>query len=201
MNFGSSDSTILSIVTAYEMLNAPKSRWLPLICNFPTMYADLPFTWRAEQFQAVASVQGLGSELLENVDVHMNDWAQLLSADAALVNIYFGAEIPSKHIMWAVFAVRSRSFGNPPALVPAADLFNHDERAHVNVQLETMVQPGQSEDEALPTAVNVVLRTDVAAGEELFNSYGQHCSRKWLSSYGFVPREPDSACQNEYQNN
>ncbi len=195
---GSSDNSILAIVTAYEMLNAPQSPWLPLICNFPTTYPGLPFTWHDEQLRSVSHVPGFGSELRENVDVNLNNWAKLLSADLAFVNYNFGASIPSKFIIWAAFAIRSRSFGLPPALVPVADLLNHDGNPHVNVNLEMMLQPGQTEDQAVPGAVNMVLRRDVLAGEEVFNSYGAMCQRMWLSSYGYVPGEPDAPCDGEY---
>jgi hypothetical protein len=195
---GSADNSILAIVTAYEMLHASQSNWLPLICNFPTSYSGLPFTWDRDQFEAVAHIPGFGPELRENVDVHINGWSKLLSADSALVNFQHGVAVPSKFIIWAAFAIRSRSFGNPPALIPIADLLNHNSNAHVNVNIQMILQAGQSEDQAVPGSMNMVLRRDVIAGEEIFNSYGIHCQRMWLSTYGFVSQEPDAPCDNEY---
>ena len=107
--------------------------------------------------------------------------------------------MPSKYILWAAFAIRSRSFGDPPALVPVADLLNHNRTAHVNTNLEMVLQPGQSQDQAVLGNFNMVLNKDVVAGEEIFNSYGVHCQRSWLSNYGFVPPEPDSSCDGEYR--
>jgi hypothetical protein len=60
---GSNSALILA--AAFEMLNAPHSPWLPLICNFPTTYPGLPLTWSDRQLDTEARAAGLGAELRE----------------------------------------------------------------------------------------------------------------------------------------
>jgi hypothetical protein len=79
-------------------------------------------------------------------------------------------------------------------LVPVADLLNHDHNPHVSVKFEMMMQPGQSQDEAVPNSMDMILIRDVEAGHEILSSYGARCKRLWLSFYGFLPQETDEHC-------
>ncbi len=60
----------LALVTAFEMSNAPTSDWLPVICNFPTTYPGLPFTWDKHAFEKLADA----AALRENVDRSFVFW-------------------------------------------------------------------------------------------------------------------------------
>ena len=173
------------------MLNAPLSPWLPLICNFPTTYHDLPWTWSDRLLHAAAP------ELREHVDASFSVWSAFLFNEVAHVNFRFQGIVPgglpAKYILWATFAVLSRAFEQHGggALIPVADLLNHDHDRHVAVQMYV----SSYDEAAVPHSYVMTLLRDVKAGDEIFNFYGSHCSRKWLTTYGFVPRVVDAQCQ------
>jgi hypothetical protein len=79
------------------MLNAAKSPWLPLICNFPTTYPGLPFVWTSSQLQAVSHLPGFGAALLQIIDVSVHHWSKVLYSDAAGANFLFGAGVRARH--------------------------------------------------------------------------------------------------------
>lgn len=188
------------------MLNAPRSPWLPLICNFPTAYPGLPFTWSDGQLDAAAHLNGFGPEFRELVDANINSWSGLLCNDVAYINFRFQhivpGGLPAKFILWAAFAVRSRGFGQHggPAMVPVADLLNHDNDVHVSVHMYMLRAEEGSDDveAAVPHTYDMAMLRDVRAGDEIFNSYGSHCARKWLVTYGFVPRVIEEQCVGEW---
>ena len=173
------------------MLNAPRSPWLPLICNFPTTYHDLPWTWSDRLLHAAAP------ELREHVDASFSVWSAFLFNEVAHVNFRFQGIVPgglpAKYILWATFAVLSRAFEQHggAALIPVADLLNHDHDRHVAVQMYV----SSYDEAAVPHSFVVTLLRDLKAGDEMFFFYGSHCSLKWLTTYGFVPRVVDAQCQ------
>jgi hypothetical protein len=110
---GTANEIALLLVTAFEMLNAATSPWLPLICNFPESYPELPFHWNDSKYDIAASVHALR----DNVDIHTGYWSSRLIEDVAYVNLKYKhivpGGLPSKYFIWAAFASRSRAFGLP----------------------------------------------------------------------------------------
>jgi hypothetical protein len=87
--------------------------WLPLICNFPESYSELPFHWNASKFESFAHIHALR----DNVDINTQYWSSRLLQDVAYVNFKYKHilqdGLPSKYFIWAAFASRSRAFGLP----------------------------------------------------------------------------------------
>lgn len=183
-------------MVAFEMLNAASSHWLPVICNFPTSYPELPFSWGDAEHDAAAHVAGLR----DSVDLFVKYWSNRICQEIAYINLYHkdvvGGGIPAKVFVWAAYAKGSRSYNLPggAGLAPAADLLNHDALPHVSVKFEMVMQPGQSEEQALPHAMDMILARDVMAGQEILSSYGTRCRLYWLTGYGFLPPEPEEEC-------
>ena len=192
---GGSNSALI-LATAFELLNAPHSPWLPLICNFPSTYPGMPLTWSDGRLDAAAHAAGLGPELRELVDASVDMWSTFLFNEAAYVNFRFQhivpRGLPAKFVLWAAFAVLSRGFEQHggSALIPVADLLNHDHDFHVAPRMLVSRQ-----EVALPLMYEFSMLRDVKAGDQIFNSYGSHCARKWLIEYGFVPREVEAQCK------
>ena len=197
---GSLDQSILTIFLAFEMFDAEHSSWLPLICNFQSTYSGFPITWSYDKLKSTSVEKGFNSSLLDSVDEHVALYSELLCRDVAIINFQFQIGIPAKFIIWASFAITSRGFGGgatggSTALVPVADLLNHDRNAHVEVKQEISYDyEGQSADEGVVEFYEMVTRRDILAGEEVFNSYGKFCARLWLVGYGFDPQEPEMEC-------
>jgi hypothetical protein len=196
---GSNSALILA--AAFEMLNAPHSPWLPLICNFPTTYPGLPLTWSDKQLDAEARAAGLGAELRELVDYNVEIWSNFLLNEVAYVNHKFQhivpVGLPAKFILWAAFAVVSRGFQQHggSALIPVADLQNHYHDHHVAMRTFVMRQEEGVDEIAVPHMYEFSMLRDVKAGDEIFYWYGSHCWRKWLNQYGFVPRKIEAQCE------
>jgi hypothetical protein len=197
---GSLDHSILTIFLAFEMFDAEHSSWLPLICNFESSYSGFPITWSYDKLKTVSVEKRFNSSLLDSVDEHVAHYSALLCRDVAIINFQFQTGIPAKFIMWASFAISSRGFGGgatggSTALVPVADLLNHDRDAHVEVKVEISYDyEGQSADKGEVEFYEMVTKRDIFAGEEVFNSYGKFCARSWLMGYGFDPKEPEIEC-------
>jgi hypothetical protein len=182
------------------MFDLEHSSWLPLICNFQSSYSGIPITWSDDELKSISIQKGFNSSLLESVDEHVSHYSALLCRDVAIINFQFQLGIPAKYILWAAFAISSRGFGggkegSSTALVPVADLLNHNRNPHVDVKVEISYEfEGQSADKGEIEFYEMVLTRDVFAGDEVFNSYGKFCKRSWLMGYGFDPEEPEMEC-------
>ncbi len=194
-------SSALILAAAFEMLNAPHSPWLPLICNFPTTYPGLPLTWSDRRLDNEAHAAGLGAELREHLHLNVNIWSTFLFSEVAHVNFRFQHIVPdglpAKFILWAAFAVVSRGFEQHggTALIPVADLLNHYHDRHVAKQMFVVRQETGDDESLVPHRFDFTMLRDVKAGDEIFSWYGSHCWRKWLIQYGFVPREIEAQCE------
>ncbi len=197
---GSLDHSILTIFLAFEMFDVLNSPWRALVCNFQTTYRGFPITWSQEKLRSVSVEKGFSPSLLDIVDEHVAHYSALLCRDVAIINFQFQTGIPAKFILFAALAISSRGFGGgataaTTALVPVADLLNHNRDAHVEVKMEISYDyEGQSPDKGDIEFYEMVLKRDVVAGEEVFNSYGTFCARSWLVGYGFDPNEPNMEC-------
>ena len=112
---GTANEIALLLVMAFEMLIAATSDspWLPLICNHPESYPELPFHWSDSKFEYFRDIH----DLRDNVDLHLRHWSSNLLEDVAYVNLKYKHIVPdglpSKYFIWAAFSYRSRVYGLP----------------------------------------------------------------------------------------
>ncbi len=96
---------------------------------------------------------------------------------------------------WARMCVCSRNFGlminglRTAALVPYADMLNHYRPRETKWQFDNVLQ-----------GFTIVSMQGIAAGMQVYDSYGQKCNHRFLLNYGFSVEnnmEPDGFCPNE----
>lgn len=109
------------------------------------------------------------------------------------------AELADLH-EWSMarMMVASRNFGvnfrgtKTDALVPLADMLNHYRPRETRWTFDNSIEDGGG--------FTITSLTRLAAGQQVFDSYGKKCASRFLLNYGFAVdnnRDPDGQCHNE----
>jgi hypothetical protein len=173
-------SRFLILVVVYEEKKlGPGSCYFPYINMLPSSFLTNPcFYTEAERKQLK------GSQMLDIIDTQV-DWIR----DMFKISEELGLGYNFQEFALLATIINSRLFSmeksgrEAEALVPLLDLLNHSEDPHVDWWYN---EPSES--------FQAYLARDVAAGGNVYTSYGNHLSNaEWLLDYGFVPeRNPDN---------
>ncbi|KAG5190393.1 hypothetical protein JKP88DRAFT_160443 [Tribonema minus] len=139
----------------------------PSLSNMPVFWEDAKLAWLR------------GSFMVRQVA----DRRAAIAADyAAVCEAYppFTSTATLEDFMWARMIVCSRNFGiivrniRTAALVPYADMLNHKRPRHTKWTYD---------NDAGAFAITTL--SGIAAGEQVYDSYGQKCNHRFLLNYGF----------------
>jgi hypothetical protein len=167
-----------SIGLTYEMLNAEKSPWKPLVCNFPLSYNNFLQMQSFEELARATSEVGVVNPGWNATDVVEKFVRQLalyieegLAAVAVLFPNIFTTGLPAKYYLHARMAKLSRTWGVHESSVsqdffsPVSDLFNHQEPSDVIIIYH---QENRVKKKGRVTDVEIVLLRNVTKGTEIF---------------------------------
>jgi histone-lysine N-methyltransferase SETD3 len=167
----------------------PDSFFKPYYDILPQTLSNMPIFWSEEELEMLA-----GSYLLTQID-ERNDAIAKDYHEICLLDASFPQMCTLDEFKWARMCVSSRNFGmqinglRTAAMVPFADMLNHYRPRETKWQFEDMTQ-----------SFTVVSLQDIAAGAQVYDSYGQKCNHRFLLNYGFSVEsniEPDGFCPNE----
>lgn len=155
--------------------NDPSSHFAPYYNLLPTSFPSTPLFWAEEELKWLK-----GSYILEQVEdrkrnIH-SDFRLITRAVSELEGAF-----SLDDFMWARMVVASRNFGitvdgvRTDALVPYADMLNH-------------LRPRQTRwlYDSTRRAFLIVSLQPLAAGQQVFDSYGKKCNSRFLLNYGFT---------------
>lgn len=169
-------------------VNGANSFFHPYYEILPRTLRNMPIFWSQEE---LAQLQGsyLLYQIADRNQAITEDYHSICQI-APLQNI-----CTLQEFKWARMCVCSRNFGlqidghRTSALVPHADMLNHYRPRETKWTFD--------EDRQAFTITSI---QHIAAGCEVFDSYGQKCNHRFLLNYGFAVennRELDDFCPNE----
>jgi histone-lysine N-methyltransferase SETD3 len=168
----SSSHALLAGWLAVERRN-PRSPFHPYFDALPRAFDGFPLHASAEHRALLAG--SLTGAMLDELRADLDaDFAKL-----ARVRLFGG--VLRDELIWARLCVGSRVFAvtidglDTTALVPFADLLNHDPGRHTRWQYDQEAE-----------AFTITALRDHAPGEEIYDSYGSKPSWRLLVQYGFV---------------
>ncbi len=153
----------------------PFSHFAPYYDLFPSSFPSMPLFWGEEELGWLK-----GSYILEQVE----DRRRNILTDFRIITRAV-PELDGKFslddFMWARMIVASRNFGvtvdgvRTDALVPYADMLNH-------------LRPRQTRwlYDSTRRAFLIIALQPLAAGQQVFDSYGKKCNSRFLLNYGFT---------------
>jgi protein-histidine N-methyltransferase len=167
----------------------PNSFFKPYYDILPETLNNMPVFWQPHELKYLE-----GSYLLEQID----ERNVAIEADyIAICNVapQLRTIATLDEFKWARMCVCSRNFGlvingmQTAAMVPYADMLNHYRPRETKWQYDDAVQ-----------GFTVVAVQGIAAGAQVYDSYGRKCNHRFLLNYGFSVEnnvEPDGFCPNE----
>lgn len=170
-------------------VNNRNSFFAPYYDILPKTLSNMPIFWSSDELQELR-----GSYLLQQIadrnDAIAEDYDAICAVAPALQQI-----CTLQEFKWARMAVCSRNFGlqmdghRTSALVPHADMLNHFRPRETKWTFDEEQQ-----------AFTITSLQHIAAGSQVYDSYGQKCNHRFLLNYGFAVednREVDGFCPNE----
>ena len=171
-------------------VNGPNSFFYPYYEILPRTLQNMPIFWTKSE---LAELQGsyLLHQIADRTAAIAQDYHAICHVAPQLRQLASLAEF-----QWARMCVCSRNFGlsmdghRTSALVPHADMLNH-------------YRPRETKwtfDEDRQAFTITTLHAPIAAGAQVYDSYGQKCNHRFLLNYGFAVednRELDGFCPNE----
>ncbi|SGY16550.1 BQ5605_C012g06905 [Microbotryum silenes-dioicae] len=157
--------------------------------TLPTAF-DTPLWWTKAQVELLR-----GTNLKGAVVDRSKSWKAEWSSLVELLPESFKPQVTWPLYLWASSIVSSRSFPSSlitgpttpdpdPVLFPGVDTLNHAYATPIT----------WSSDVKHPThpSLSLILESQVAEDEQVFNTYGPKANEEWLLGYGFVPEENPS---------
>ncbi|KPP79580.1 N-lysine methyltransferase setd6-like, partial [Scleropages formosus] len=173
----------------------PESHWRPYLSLWPDFkLLDHPMFWSKDERDSL--LQGTG--VPEAVDTDLSNIEKEYSSIVLpFMRSHPDLWCPEKHTLELykslVAFVMAYSFQeplddeeddecdpNPPMMVPVADMLNHVSNHNANL-------------EYTPDLLKMVSVRHIAAGEEIFNTYGQMANWQLLHMYGFTEPYPNNS--------
>ncbi|CAM2009690.1 GNAT family N-acetyltransferase [Acanthopleuribacter pedis] len=178
-----------SLLAAFLLQEAadPDSFWRPYINSLPERFDEVPLFWDEAALQPLQGTFAL-LWIKARRDRILADYQALAEAVP-----HFATRFSEQQFLWAMTAVNARCFDVPvvsgtsePALIPLLDLYNHHQDADGGKCF-----PGQG---AEPGAALYLSRAGLgftatralAAGVEVFMSYGAKSRTRFFVNYGFI---------------
>lgn len=170
-------------------VNGPHSFFWPYYEILPNTLRNMPIFWRPDE---LAELEGsyLLHQIADRRSAITEDYRAICRVAPELL------ELCTLHeFQWARMCVCSRNFGlcmdghRTSALVPHADMLNHYRPRETKWTFD--------EDRQSFTITSL---QSIAAGSQVYDSYGQKCNHRFLLNYGFAVednRELDGFCPNE----
>jgi hypothetical protein len=153
----------------------PSCPFAPYFAILPSAFPSMPLFWSPHECAWLA-----GSHIVEQLEDRrrniMSDYALIMETVGDLAGAFSVEEF-----LWARMVVASRNFGitvdgvRTDALVPYADMLNH-------------LRPRQTRwlYDSARRAFLIVSLQPLAAGQQVFDSYGKKCNSRFLINYGFT---------------
>ena len=155
----------------------PSSHFAPYYKLLPSSFPSMPLFWGQEELGWLR-----GSYVSEQVEDRRRnilvDYRLIVGAVPELEDLF-----TLEDFLWARMIVASRNFGitvdgvRTDAMVPYADMLNH-------------LRPRQTrwQYDSARRAFLIITLQPLAAGQQLFDSYGKKCNSRFLLNYGFTVR-------------
>jgi histone-lysine N-methyltransferase SETD3 len=167
----------------------PNSFFKPYYDILPETLNNMPIFWQPHELKYLT-----GSYLLEQIDERN---VAIEEDYLAICNIApeFRSICNLQEFKWSRMCVCSRNFGlvingiQTAAMVPYADMLNHYRPRETKWQFDDQRQ-----------GFTVVTLQPIAAGAQVYDSYGRKCNHRFLLNYGFSVEnnvETDGFCPNE----
>lgn len=167
----------------------PDSFFRPYYDILPPSLRNMPIFWEQEELEWLR-----GSYLLNQIEDRLNAIEEDYSA---ICGVYpsFAEAASLRDFQWARMCVCSRNFGiivngtRTSALVPYADMLNHYRPRETKWTYDNAAG-----------AFTITSLQSIAAGSQVYDSYGQKCNHRFLLNYGFAIEnnvEPNGFCPNE----
>ena len=166
------------------------SPFAPYIATLPTSFPGTPIFWSPEEVQWLegSSVRDQLDERLRNI---RNDYHTISGCVAGFAETHTYEDFVRARI-----AVSSRNFGivvdgiRTDALIPLADMLNHQRPRQTSWQFDSTRR-----------AFRIIALQPIAAGQQVFDSYGKKCNSRFLLNYGFTVEhntdDDTGQCHNE----
>jgi len=167
----------------------PHSFFKPYYDILPPTLSNMPIFWSPKELSYLEGSYILAQIEERNVAIE-TDFSAICS-----IAPEFASVCTMDEFKWARMCVCSRNFGlvvnglRTAALVPYADMLNHYRPRETKWQFDNILQ-----------GFTIVSMQGIAAGMQVYDSYGQKCNHRFLLNYGFSVEnntEPDGFCPNE----
>ncbi|XP_002977945.2 N-lysine methyltransferase setd6 [Selaginella moellendorffii] len=201
----------LTVALMYERSKGKGSKWYRYLKTLPRQ-ESVPFLWSEEEIDGLLLGTELHKALKEDKLLMKEDWEENIAPLTKEDPLEFPAQdFTFESYLAAKSLVSSRSFEidaeHGYGMVPLADLFNHKTDAE-DVHFMLNASDSDDDDNGLiiddglangdcreissdKSVLEMVMVKDVAAGSEIFNTYGQLGNAALLHRYGFTePNNP-----------
>jgi hypothetical protein len=170
-------------------INGDNSFFKPYYDILPKTLSNIPIFWNDEELLYLKGSYLL-TQIKDRVDAITEDYYTICQVAPQLKDI-----ATLEEFQWARMCVCSRNFGlqidghRTSALVPHADMLNHHRPRETKWSFDDELQ-----------AFTITTLQPIAAGAQVYDSYGQKCNHRFLLNYGFAVEdnhEVDGFCPNE----
>lgn len=170
-------------------INGARSFFHPYYQILPQTLRNMPIFWSQSEL-ALLEGSHLLYQIADRNQAILEDYNAILTVAPSLADLATLDEFK-----WARMCVCSRNFGltidghRTSALVPHADMLNHYRPRETKWTFDEERQ-----------AFTITTLQHIAAGAQVYDSYGQKCNHRFLLNYGFAVednRELDGFCPNE----
>jgi hypothetical protein len=170
-------------------VHGSNSFFAPYYNVLPQRLRNMPIFWNERELEGLKGSHLL-SQISDRIQAITRDYQSVCSAAPEFASI-----ATLEEFTWARTIVCSRNFGlmingrRTSALVPHADMLNHHRPRETKW---TFCEESQ--------CFTITTLKEIAAGEQVYDSYGQKCNHRFLLNYGFCVEknvELDGFCPNE----
>lgn len=171
---------LLTLVAEYSAEASPWKAYLRLMADSPDL--DLPLLWPKEERERLLAGTQVVNMVERDLERIREEFENVSLPFIERHSSLFGREANSLRLYQRMAAfVMSCSFTDtrPPhsvVMVPMADVLNH----HYEHDAELIFEASQ---------LSMVARHDIAAGAEIFNTYGKVDNTRLLHQYGFTEQD------------